>query len=89
MTITKFSQSRAINGGTKTDMRLKIIIGIAALALGSAVTSVSAFAYVAVPGYNSQGAVIAVPHARHRSLYNKYQRKLYNRSLPQGGKTVQ
>jgi hypothetical protein len=80
-TTTKFSP--------KTDMRFKIMIGIAALALGTAVTSVPAFAYVAVPGYNSQGGVIAVPHARHHSLYNKYNRRLYNRSLPKGGNTVE
>jgi hypothetical protein len=70
-------------------MRLKIIIGIAALALGAAVTSVPAFAYVAVPGYNSKGGVVAVPHARHHSLYDEYNRRLYNRSLPKGGNTVE
>jgi hypothetical protein len=90
MTIgTKFSAGGGTNGVAKTDMRLKVMIGIAALALAATVTFVPAFAYVAVPGYNSQGAVIAVPHARHRSLYNEYHRKLYNQSLPKGGITVQ
>jgi hypothetical protein len=69
-------------------MRLKIIVGFAGLALGVALASVPASAYVAVPGYTSQGGVIAVPHPRHRSLYNRYQRHLYNRSLPKGGATV-
>lgn len=64
-------------------MRLKI--AVAALALGAALFSVPAFAYVAVPGYNSQGGVVAIPHPRHRSLYNKYQRHLYNKTLPKGG----
>jgi hypothetical protein len=89
MTITtKFSPGGAINGGAKSGMRLKIMIGIAALALGAAGTSVPAFAYVAVPGYDSQGGVKAVPHARHHSLYNKSERRLYNRSLPKGGSTA-
>jgi len=70
-------------------MRLKIVIGIAALALGTAMISVPAFAYDAVPGYNQQGGLVAVPHARHHSLYNKYQRHLYNRTLPKGGATVE
>jgi hypothetical protein len=70
-------------------MRRKIMIGIAALVLGAAVTPVPAFAYDAIPGYNSQGAVIAVPHPRHRSLYNKYHRQLYNQTLPKGGRTVE
>lgn len=72
---------------TKTGLRPKIMIGVAALALGAAVTWVPAFAYVAVPGYNSQGGVIAVPH-RHHSLNNKSHRAVYNRSLPKGGTTV-
>jgi hypothetical protein len=60
------------------------VIGIAALALGVAFASAPASAYVAVPGYNSQGGVVAIPH-RHRSLYNGAHRRLYNRSLPKGG----
>ena len=66
----------------------KTLIGIAALALGVAVISAPAFAYEAIPGYNSQGGVIAVPHARH-SASLKYHRHLYNQSLPKGGKTVE
>jgi hypothetical protein len=65
-------------------MRVKIMIGIAALALGAAFVSAPASAYTAIPGYNSQGGVIAIPH-RHRSLYNKGQRRLYNQTLPKGG----
>ncbi|MGA2895740.1 MAG: hypothetical protein ABSE22_23005 [Xanthobacteraceae bacterium] len=71
---------------TKTDMRRKIMIGIAALAIGAAATSVPAFAYTPVPGYNSEGGVIAIPH-KHHSAYNKSHRALYNRSLPKGGTT--
>jgi hypothetical protein len=70
-------------------MRVNILIGIAALALSAAVTSVPAFAYDAVPGYNSQGAVIAVPHGGHHTVYNKGHRRLYNQSLPKGGSTVE
>jgi hypothetical protein len=72
-----------------TDMRLKIIIGFAALAIGAAFASAPASAYDAVPGYTSQGAVIAIPHAHHHAGYNRGQRKLYNQSLPKGGQVVQ
>jgi hypothetical protein len=64
-------------------MRL-FAIGFAALAFGAAFASAPASAYTAVPGYNSQGGVVAIPH-RHRSLYNRAQRHLYNRTLPRGG----
>ncbi len=67
----------------------KIMIGFAALALGAAFASGPASAYDAVPGYTSQGAVVAVPHVRHHTGYNKGQRKIYNQSLPKGGATVQ
>jgi hypothetical protein len=85
----RFTTADAKISKEKTDMRLKIMIGFAALALGAAFASAPASAYDAVPGYNSQGAVIAIPHARHHSLYNRGQRKLYNQSLPKGGATVQ
>jgi hypothetical protein len=69
-----------------TDMRL-FIIGFAALALGAAFVSAPASAYTAIPGYSSQGGVIAIPH-RHRSLYNRAQRHLYNQTIPKGGYTA-
>jgi len=64
-------------------MRL-FVIGFAALALGAAFVSTPASAYTAIPGYSSQGGVIAIPH-RHRSPYNRAQRHLYNQSIPKGG----
>lgn len=67
----------------------KTLIGIAALAIGVAAISGPAFAYEAVPGYNSQGAVIAVPHATKHSASLKSHRHLYNQSLPKGGRTVE
>jgi hypothetical protein len=67
----------------------RIMIGFAALALGAAFASGPASAYDAVPGYTSQGGVIAVPHVRHHTLANRGQRKIYNQSLPKGGSTVQ
>jgi hypothetical protein len=70
-------------------MRLKIVIGFAALAIGAAFAAAPASAYDAVPGYTSDGAVIAIPHARHHAGYNRGQRKLYNQSLPKGGQSVQ
>ena len=69
-------------------MRLKIMIGFAALALGLALASVPAVAYTAIPGYSSQGGVIAVPHPRHPNRYGGAHRQLYNRSLPKGGYAV-
>jgi hypothetical protein len=69
-------------------MRLKIMIGVAALALGPAVTSVPAFAFDAVPGYNSQGGVTALPQAERHSRSDEHYRRLYNRNLPPGGTTV-
>jgi hypothetical protein len=67
-------------------MRL-FVIGFAALALGAAFVSAPASAYTAVPGYNSQGGVVAIPH-RHRSLYNGAHRRLYNQTIPKGGYTA-
>jgi hypothetical protein len=64
-------------------MRLKIIIGVAALALGGALSSVSAFAYEPVSGYNSQGGVVALPQGGDQSAADQY-----NQYLPQGGTTV-
>jgi hypothetical protein len=69
-------------------MRLRIMIGLAALALSPAVTSVPAFAFDIVPGYNSQGGVIALPQAGRHSRSDEYLRRLYNQSMPQGGTTV-
>ena len=69
------------------NMRLKIMVGLAALAVGVALASVPAVAYVALPGYSSKGGVIARPHIRH-SPYGRYERHLYNRALPKGGATV-
>ncbi|HEY2527798.1 MAG TPA: hypothetical protein VGJ20_07590 [Xanthobacteraceae bacterium] len=63
-------------------MRLKIIIGVAALALGGALTSVPAFAYQPVEGYNSQGGVIELPQGDQSAADQ------YNQNLPQGGTTV-
>ena len=59
-------------------MRMKILIGLAALALGAAFASAPASAYEAVPGYNSRGGVIAIHHPRHHTLNNTGQRKIYN-----------
>jgi hypothetical protein len=70
-------------------MRLKIIIvGFAALALGVVLASVPGAAYTAIPGYSSQGGVVAVPHPRHPNRYGGRHRQLYNRSLPKGGYAV-
>ena len=51
-------------------MRLKITIGLAALALGAALASVPAAAQQGVSGYSSQGAVVAIHPYRHHRLYN-------------------
>ena len=55
-------------------MRLKITIGIAALALGAALASGPAFAQQGAPGYSPDGSVIAVHpyrhHARAKSLFD-------------------
>ena len=55
-------------------MRLKITIGFAALALATAFASAPAFAAQGIPGYSSDGAVVAIQHHRHRTgarpLYN-------------------
>jgi hypothetical protein len=67
----------------------KTLIWIAAVALGAAMISGPALAYEAVPGYNSQGAVIALPHGAHHSASLKSHRHLYNQSLPKGGRTVE
>jgi hypothetical protein len=64
-------------------------LAVATLATGAAVTSVPAFAYDPVPGYNSQGGVVAVPDPDHRSRSDEYSRRLYNQSLPRGGNTVE
>lgn len=63
-------------------MRLKIIIGVAALALGGALSSVPAFAYEPVSGYNSQGGVVALPQGDQSAADE------YNQNLPPGGTTV-
>jgi hypothetical protein len=51
-------------------MRLKITIGLAALALGVALASVPAAAQQGVSGYSSRGAVVAIHPYRHHRLYN-------------------
>jgi hypothetical protein len=54
-------------------MRLKITMGIAALALGATFASVPAFAGQDIPGYSADGQVIAIHrhHARTtRSLFD-------------------
>jgi hypothetical protein len=48
-------------------MRLKITIGIAALALGAALASGPAFAQQGAPGHSSEGGGIAVHHYRHHA----------------------
>jgi hypothetical protein len=63
-------------------------VALAALAAAALLTG-PAFAYDPVPGYNSQGGVIAVPHPEHHSRSDEYSRRLYNESLPQGGNTVE
>jgi hypothetical protein len=54
-------------------MRIKIAIGMTALALGAALASVPANAGPGIPGYSPDGAVVAV-HKHHqtraRPLYN-------------------
>jgi hypothetical protein len=53
-------------------MRLKITIGLAALAIGTALASVPAVAEPGISGYASDGRVIAVHPYRNRArpLYN-------------------
>jgi hypothetical protein len=51
-------------------MRLKITIGLAALALGAALASVPAVAQQGVSGYSHRGAVVAIHPYRHHRLYN-------------------
>jgi hypothetical protein len=55
-------------------MRLKITIGLAALALGAALASVPAVAQQGVSGYSSRGAAVTIHPYRHHThtgpLYN-------------------
>jgi hypothetical protein len=67
------------------NMRLTIMVGFTALALGAALASVPAVAYTAIPGYSSQGGVVAIPHSRHPNRYGGSRRQLYNRTIPKGG----
>jgi hypothetical protein len=70
-------------------MRLTIIFGLTALAIGVAVTPVPAFAQYW--GYNQNGGVVALPGPHHRThhgrLYNRVPPRGYNRNLPPGGAT--
>jgi hypothetical protein len=52
-------------------MRLKITIGIAALALGAALASGPAFAQQGALGHSSDGAGIAAHHYRHHHAHAK------------------
>lgn len=75
-------------------MRLSIIIGLAALAIGAALSPVPAFAQYW--GYNSNGGVVALPGPHHSGTYSgrlynhvspRGYHRGYNRSLPLGGAT--
>ena len=66
-------------------MRLTIVIGLAALAIGGA-------ALIPVPavaqywGYNQNGGVVALPyHYRHHRRHFYPSSRTYNRDLPPGG----
>jgi hypothetical protein len=68
-------------------MRLTII-GLTALAIGSALAPLPAFAQYY--GYNGNGGVVALPHHHHGRLYNYHRNvpaRAYNRGLPPGGAT--
>lgn len=70
-------------------MRLTVIIGLIALAIGAALNPVPASAQYW--GYNQNGGVVALPgpHHRihHRRFYNHVSPHGYNQNLPPGGAT--
>jgi hypothetical protein len=72
-------------------MRVTIIIGLTALAIGAALSPRAASAQYW--GYNRNGGVVALPGPHHRTyhgrLYNRgsVSSGAYNRGLPPGGAT--